>query len=139
MQNFTVFVISVKSSIKNKRYTLIGYKGKQVRDNIHSSDLVNCFWEYYKKPKRGEIYNAGGGRFSNCSIIEALNIIEDLTKIKIKKTILKQNRIGDHIWYISNMKKFKKDYPNWKQNFQRKFYLSLLTIFAKKFYSTNRY
>ena len=57
----------VKISIKKKKYTLIGYKGKQVRDNIHSYDLVNCFWEYYKKPLPGKIYNAGGGRFSNCS------------------------------------------------------------------------
>ena len=66
----------VKASIKNNSYTLIGYKGKQVRDNIHSEDLVSCFWEYYKKPRGGEVYNAGGGRFSNCSIVEALNEVE---------------------------------------------------------------
>ncbi len=128
----------VKSSVKNKKYTLIGYKGKQVRDNIHSHDLVNCFWEYFKKPKNGEIYNTGGGRFSNCSIVEALDIIEDVKKIKIKRTILKQNRVGDHIWYISNMKKFKKDYPKWKQKFStNKILLELMDEFSpKKFYST---
>ena len=107
----------VKAALLKKKYTLIGYKGKQVRDNIHSLDLVSCFWEFYKKPRYGEVYNTGGGRFSNCSVIEALNIVENKTKIKIKKKILKQNRVGDHIWYISSMKKFKKHYPNWKQKY----------------------
>ena len=107
----------VKSSLQNKKYTLIGYKGKQVRDNIHSQDLVSCFWEFYKKPGIGEIYNIGGGRYSNCSIIEALNVIEKISKIKIKRKILTQNRVGDHIWYISDMKKFKKKYPKWKQKY----------------------
>ena len=63
----------VKTSLKNKKYTLIGYKGKQVRDNIHSSDLVKCFWEFFKKPTSGKTYNTGGGRKSNCSILEELN------------------------------------------------------------------
>ncbi len=110
----------VKVSLKKKRYTLIGYKGKQVRDNIHSQDLVECFWHFYKSPRRGSIYNAGGGRFSNCSILEALKIIEKIKGFKIKKKILKKNRIGDHIWYVSSMKKFKKDYPNWKQKYSTK-------------------
>ncbi len=107
----------VKKSIKFKKYNLIGYKGKQVRDNIHSYDLVNCFWEFFKKPKFGEIYNTGGGRFSNCSILEAISIIEKITGIKIKKKIIKTNRVGDHIWYISSMSKFKKHYPRWKQHY----------------------
>ena len=88
-----------------------------MRDNLHSSDLINCFWEFYKKPKYGEVYNIGGGRYSNCSIIEALNIFEKLTNIKVKRQIIKKPRIGDHIWYITNLKKFKKDYPNWKQKY----------------------
>ena len=107
----------VKVSLKSKKYTIIGFKGKQVRDNIHSSDLVSCFWEFYKKPGYGEIYNTGGGRHSNCSILEALQIVEKISGIKIKKEILKTNRVGDHIWYISNMRKFRKKYPNWKQKF----------------------
>jgi CDP-paratose 2-epimerase len=107
----------VKSSLQNKKYSLIGYKGKQVRDNIHSQDLVSCFWEFYKKPGIGEVYNIGGGRYSNCSIIEALNTIEKISKVKIKRKILTQNRIGDHIWYISDMKKFKKRYPKWKKKY----------------------
>jgi len=105
----------VKLSIKYQRYNIIGYKGKQVRDNIHSNDLVNCFWEYFKKPTKGEVYNIGGGRYSNCSILEAINLVEQIKKIKIKKIYTKKPRVGDHIWYISNMKKFKQHYPNWKQ------------------------
>jgi len=107
----------VKASIKEKKYNLIGYKGKQVRDNLHSLDLANCFWEFYKKPKSGEVYNIGGGRYSNCSIIEALNIVEKLKNIKVKRNYIKKPRVGDHIWYITDLKKFKKDYPNWKQKY----------------------
>ena len=110
----------VKISLKTKKYKLLGYKGKQVRDNIHSSDLVSCFWEFFKRPRFGQIYNIGGGRFSNCSIIEALDIVQKIAKIKIKREMVRQNRVGDHIWYISNMKKFKKDYPGWKQKYSKK-------------------
>ena len=110
----------VKSSLNKKEYNLIGYKGKQVRDNLHSNDLVKCFWEFYKKPKCGEVYNIGGGRYSNCSIIEALNYVEKLTNTKIKRKIIKSPRVGDHIWYISNTSKFKKHYPKWKQVYNTK-------------------
>ena len=110
----------VKASLKQKAYTLIGYKGKQVRDNIHSQDLVECFWQFFKNPGFGEVYNTGGGRYSNCSVIEALDLIEKISGFKIKRKILKQNRVGDHIWYISNMKKFKKNYPQWKQKYTTK-------------------
>jgi len=110
----------VKVSLQSKKYSMIGHKGKQVRDNMHSSDLVNCFWEVYKKPKKGEVYNIGGGRHSNCSIIEAIEIVEDISKVKVKKKLIKQNRVGDHIWYISDLSKFKKDYPNWKQKYNTK-------------------
>ena len=110
----------VKQSLLKKEYTILGYKGKQVRDNLHSFDLINCFWEYFKKPKKGMVYNIGGGRFSNCSILEAISEIEYITKIKIKRKFIKQNRVGDHIWYITDNKKFKKDYPNWKQKYNTK-------------------
>ena len=110
----------VKSSLKSKSYSLIGYKGKQVRDNIHSNDLVSCFWQFYKKPRYGEVYNTGGGRFSNCSIIEALNILEAYTGKQVKRKVIKKNRVGDHIWYVSNMNKFKKHYPGWKQIYSTK-------------------
>ena len=110
----------VKKSLKEKSYNIIGYNGKQVRDNIHSADLVRCFWEFYKKPKRGVIYNIGGGRYSNCSVIEALNYLEKKTGIKIKKNYINKNRVGDHIWYITNNSKFKNDYPKWKQKYNVK-------------------
>ena len=110
----------VKNSLNKKQYSIIGYKGKQVRDNLHSYDLTNCFWEFYKKPKKGEVYNIGGSRYSNCSIIEAIDLIENYAKIKVKKNLIKTNRIGDHIWYISNINKFRKDYPNWKQKYNTK-------------------
>ena len=110
----------VKVTLKKQKYNLIGYKGKQVRDNLHSNDLINCFWEFYRKPKIGEIYNIGGGRFSNCSIIEALNLVENISKINIKKKILQVPRVGDHIWYISDTSKFKKHFPKWKQRYNTK-------------------
>ena len=116
----------VKLTSTKKKYTIIGYKGKQVRDNLHSLDLVKCFWEFYKKPKKGEVYNIGGGRFSSCSIIEALNEVETQLKINIKKKFIAKNRIGDHIWYITNNNKFKKDYPNWKQMYNTKRIISEL-------------
>lgn len=111
----------VKSCIRKKSYNLIGYKGKQVRDNIHSHDLVNCFWEFFKKPKlKGEVYNIGGGRFSNCSILEAIDYVEKKLKIKVKKILTKKPRVGDHQWYVSNNDKFKTHYPKWKQKYNTK-------------------
>ncbi len=110
----------VKASLTKGQYTVIGYKGKQVRDNIHSNDLVECFWSFFKKPKKGEIYNVGGCRFSNCSVVEALELIEKVTGNIIKKKYEKRNRVGDHIWYISSMKKFKKHFPNWKHKYSTK-------------------
>ena len=116
----------VKECLNKKTYDIIGYKGKQVRDNIHSHDLVNCFWEFYKKPKFGEVYNIGGGRKSNCSIIEAIDIVEKKAGINVKKNYIKNNRVGDHIWYISNLNKFKKDYPNWSQKYNTSMIISEL-------------
>ena len=107
----------VKCSKKNLGYNLIGYKGKQVRDNIHSHDLVNCFWEFFKNPKKGEVYNIGGGRFSNCSILEAIDLIEMKTKKKILTKIIYKKRVGDHQWYITDLKKFKAHFPKWKQKY----------------------
>jgi CDP-paratose 2-epimerase len=107
----------IKANIKNIPYTIYGYKGKQVRDNIHSYDLINCFWNFFKNPKKGEVYNIGGGRKNSCSIIEIIKKIEDLTKIKMIKKYTSKNRTGDHIWYITSNLKFKKHYPKWKIKF----------------------
>ncbi len=108
----------MKCAVTSEPYTIFGYKGKQVRDNIHSYDLVNMFWHFYQNPKEGEVYNAGGGRHSNCSMKEAIAICETITSKKMNYSYVEDNRIGDHIWYISDLTKFKKDYPewNWKYN-----------------------
>ena len=124
LHGFLSYLVKV-AQIK-KKYSLIGYKGKQVRDNLHSKDLINCFWEYFKKPKTGEVYNIGGGRFSNCSILEAINIIETLTNLKVRKKTIIKPRVGDHIWYITNNKKFKSHFPKWKQKYNTKGIISEL-------------
>ena len=104
----------VKCQMSNKKYIIYGYKGKQVRDNIHSTDLINAFWMFFKKPLNGEAFNIGGGKENSISIVEAANKIYQLTGKKLKFLIKKKNRIGDHIWWISDTSKFKKFYPNWK-------------------------
>jgi len=103
----------MKCAITQKHYTIFGYKGKQVRDNIHSWDLVNLFWHFYQNPKQGEAYNVGGGRHSNCSMIEGIQLCEKITGNKMNYSYSESNRIGDHIWYISDMRKFKNHYPAW--------------------------
>lgn len=107
----------VKCIALGKKYTIYGYKGKQVRDNIHSSDLIRAFYEFYKRPRNGEVYNMGGSRHSNVSMKEA---IEKAEKILGKKAIVEyknENRIGDHIWYISDVSKFKRHYPKWNYQY----------------------
>ena len=89
---------------------------------------MKCFWEFYKKPRYGEVYNIGGGRFSNCSVIEAINYIKEKKDLKIKLKYIKKNRVGDHIWYISNCFKFKKHYPEWRQKYNTKKILDELII-----------
>jgi CDP-paratose 2-epimerase len=110
----------VKCAVIGSPYTIFGYKGKQVRDNIHSLDLVNMFWNFYQNPRPGEVYNAGGSRFSNCSMIEAINLCEQMTGKKMNVTYKEENRIGDHIWYISDVKKFKSHYPEWNYQYTLK-------------------
>lgn len=103
----------MKCAITGDHYTIFGYNGKQVRDNIHAWDLVNMFWHFYNAPRKGEVYNAGGGRFANCSMKEAILICENITGNKMNYSYSDSNRIGDHIWYISNLNKFKSHFPEW--------------------------
>ena len=100
-----------------KEYKIFGYKGKQVRDNIHSFDLVNAFWHFYQNPKYGEVYNMGGSRYSNISMKEAIAYFEKVFNKKANINYLDQNRIGDHIWYISCVDKFKAHYPKWSYKY----------------------
>lgn len=94
-------------------YQIFGYKGKQVRDNIHSADLIRAFHEFFKVPRRGEAYNIGGGRYSNCSMLEAINLCQEIAGRELKQEYKDQNRIGDHIWWVSDVGKFKAHYPEW--------------------------
>ena len=113
LHGFLSFLI--KSIIQKKKYFIFGYKGKQVRDNIHSYDVVRAFDEFIKKPKTGGcVYNIGGGRLNSCSILEAINLIEKISNIKSRYKVLKKNRIGDHLWWITDNSKFIQDYPKWK-------------------------
>ena len=105
----------MKCTATGQPYTVFGYKGKQVRDNIHSFDLVSAFEHVLRAPRCGEVYNAGGTRFSNCSMLEAIELCESIAGRKLDWTYAEDNRIGDHIWYISDMAKFKVHYPGWEQ------------------------
>jgi CDP-paratose 2-epimerase len=103
----------VKCIVTGRKYAILGYKGKQVRDNIHSFDLANMFWHFHQNPRRGEVYNVGGGRHSNISILEAVTKIEKILGKKANYEYIEQNRVGDHIWYVSDVSKFKSHYPDW--------------------------
>ena len=107
----------VKCVATETPYTVYGYKGKQVRDNIHSADLVGAFYQFFLNPREGEVYNMGGSRFSNCSMLEAITLSERLAGKELKWTYTETNRIGDHIWYISDTRKFQAHYPDWKQEY----------------------
>ena len=103
----------VKCAITGTPYRVFGYKAKQVRDNIHSFDLVNAFWHFYQKPRVAEVYNIGGGRHSNCSMMEAIAKAEQLTGRPMTWSYDETNRIGDHIWWISDIRRFQEHYPDW--------------------------
>jgi CDP-paratose 2-epimerase len=104
----------MKCTMTGTPYKIYGYKGKQVRDNIHSHDLVNAFYHVYQNPRVGEVYNIGGGRFSNCSMLEAIEMCEAIAGRKLSWSYLEANRSGDHIWWISDIQKFSHHYPDWR-------------------------
>jgi CDP-paratose 2-epimerase len=101
-------------TVSGRPYRVFGYKGKQVRDNIHSFDLVEAFAEFIRAPRAGEVYNIGGSRHSNCSMLEAIDLCEEISAQKLQWNYEETNRIGDHIWWISDVRKFQQHYPNWK-------------------------
>ena len=107
----------IKCTITGTEYSIFGYKGKQVRDNIHSYDLVNMFYHFYLNPRMGVAYNAGGSRHSNCSMMEAIEMCESITGKKLKYRYTDINRIGDHIWWISDVRKFRSHYPEWQYKY----------------------
>ena len=95
-------------------YTIFGYKGKQVRDNIHSSDLIRAFDAFFRMPRSGEVYNIGGSRFSNCSMLEAIEMCQQIAGKPLQWAYSEQNRTGDHIWWISDTTRFQSHYPHWQ-------------------------
>ena len=103
----------MKCTMTGDHYQVLGYKGKQVRDNIHSYDLVNAFYHFYQAPRVAEVYNIGGSRFSHCSMLEAIQSCEIIANKKLNWSYEEINRIGDHIWWISDVQKFKTHYPKW--------------------------
>ncbi len=104
----------VKCCIIGRPYEIMGHKGKQVRDNIHSHDLVQAFWHFCQNPRIGEVYNIGGGMYSNVSMREAISTSEEIVGKKVQTRLNERNRVGDHIWWISGLQRFQLHYPKWK-------------------------
>lgn len=107
----------MKCTVEGRSYRVFGYKGKQVRDNIHSHDLVDAFWHFFKAPRMAEVYNLGGSRHSNCSMLEAIALCEEIAGRKLDYSYVEDNRIGDHIWWISDVRKFQSHYPDWSYRY----------------------
>lgn len=121
----------MKCAVLGTPYTVYGYKGKQVRDNIHSADLIRAFYEFFKAPRIAEVYNSGGGRYSNCSMLEAIQICQKIADRELQWTYAQTNRIGDHIWWISDNSKFSSHYPNWHLQYN-------ITQILQEIYEFNR-
>lgn len=107
----------MKCTVTGKPYRVFGYKGKQVRDNIHSHDLVEAFWQFYQAPRAGEVYNIGGARHANCSMLEAIDLCQTISHRQLDWSYVEDNRIGDHIWWISDVRRFQSHYPGWKHRY----------------------
>jgi CDP-paratose 2-epimerase len=110
----------VKCVVTGRPYKIFGYKGKQVRDNIHAHDLVSAFWHFFQAPRPGEVYNMGGSRHSNCSMLEAIAITQEMTGRRLSYTLTDQARSGDHIWWISDVRKFQQHYPGWRYQYDQR-------------------
>ena len=107
----------MKCTVSGTPYRVFGYGGKQVRDNIHSEDLVRAFWEFYQAPRSAAVYNIGGGRHSHCSMLEAITLCEEISGNKLPWEYVDENRVGDHIWWVSDVRRFRDDYPEWEYAF----------------------
>jgi CDP-paratose 2-epimerase len=107
----------MKCTATGRPYRVFGYKGKQVRDNIHSHDLVEAFWQFVQAPRSGEVYNLGGSRHSHGSMLESIALCEKISGKKLIWTYVDEPRIGDHIWWVSDVRKFKSHYPAWEYRY----------------------
>lgn len=126
----------MKCNVTQTPYTVFGYKGKQVRDNIHSSDLVRAFERFFEDPRTGEVYNIGGSRFSNCSMLEAITLCERISGRKMNWTYAESNRAGDHIWWISDISKFQSHYPGYRLQYDVRAILEEIYEVNRKRWST---
>ena len=115
LHGFLAYLMKCVST--GKAYSIYGYRGKQVRDNLHSADLVSAFYQFYLSPRIGEVYNMGGSRSSNCSLLEAIDLCEEISGKTLHWTYTDTNRSGDHIWYISDTSKFQSHFPEWRQHY----------------------
>ena len=113
LHGFLAFLM--KCTVTGAPYTVFGYKAKQVRDNIHSADLVDAFWRFFEQPKVAAVYNIGGGREVNCSMLEAIEACERIAGRPLNWSYKEQNRIGDHMWWISDTRRFENDYTAWRR------------------------
>lgn len=119
----------IKCLVAGRPYTVFGYKGKQVRDNIHSYDLVNAFFHFHEAPRAGgAVYNMGGSRHTNCSMLEAIAMAQELCGRDLRYTISADARAGDHIWWISDVRKFHRDYPGWQYRYDLKSILREIVV-----------
>jgi len=107
----------VKCAVTGTPYTVLGYKGKQVRDNIHSYDMVNAFWQVFEAPRVAQVYNMGGSRHSHCSMLEAIAMCEEMTGRPMNWDYRDQERSGDHMWWVSDVRKFQNHYPGWRYTY----------------------
>ncbi len=107
----------MRCTLRGTPYTVFGHKGKQVRDTLHSADLVRAFHEFYRHPRPAEVYNIGGGRRSHCSLLEAIELCERIAGRRLGWTYADQDRLGDHRWYVSDVSKFRNHYPTWNPRY----------------------
>ena len=122
----------MRCCITGTKYHIFGYKGKQVRDNIHSNDLLHAFECFHKNPRVAEVYNIGGSRHSNISMLEAIELCEKITGKEMLYDYVEQNRSGDHIWWISDVSKFQSHYPEWKYQYSVRTILEEIYTVQKK-------
>jgi CDP-paratose 2-epimerase len=129
LHGFLAYV--VRCAMTRTPYTVFGYQGKQVRDAIHSTDLINAFDAFYREPRVAEVYNIGGGRFSNVSVLEAIDLVQEVTGEEMSWTVSDEARVGDHIWWISDNGRFAEHYPGWSLGYDAR-------AIAEELYERNR-
>jgi CDP-paratose 2-epimerase len=130
LHGFLAYIVDC--AVKGKPYKIFGYKGKQVRDQIHSYDVVNAFWNFLQNPKQGEAYNLGGCKQNAASVLEVIGMLDRDFGLKLNYEFVEQNRIGDHICYYSDMSKFKRDFPDWKLTRSLKDIVQEIVVSKKK-------